>query len=233
LKNAGLPVPETYKVFRRPEQVRNFDFKNNFLKEEITINNIVHEAGYLIRHPKTNMDTSVDQFYPLMSGLYMWWDDFDKKEKDRIERAYNLVKDSGWKLKRDTWYKKIMKGTIFPPFRLMALICTREMAVNKKLKWKHKAIRWCTDFLNFFYLSIVLWFTPTHKIQQLLVLEQNSLAYETLFNKINKVLYYNMFDVRKTFDVYFRYKESALWHQNFAENPPINLLVKYWLRRRG
>jgi len=28
LKNAGLPVPETYKVFRRPEQVRNFDFKS-------------------------------------------------------------------------------------------------------------------------------------------------------------------------------------------------------------
>ncbi len=28
LKNAGLPVPETYKIFRRPEQVRNFDFKS-------------------------------------------------------------------------------------------------------------------------------------------------------------------------------------------------------------
>jgi len=28
LKNAGLPVPETYKVFRRPEQVRKFDFKS-------------------------------------------------------------------------------------------------------------------------------------------------------------------------------------------------------------
>ncbi|MCD6422255.1 ATP-dependent zinc protease, partial [bacterium] len=28
LRNAGLPVPETYKVFRRPEQVRDFDFKS-------------------------------------------------------------------------------------------------------------------------------------------------------------------------------------------------------------
>lgn len=28
LRNAGLPVPDTYKVFRRPEQVRKFDFKS-------------------------------------------------------------------------------------------------------------------------------------------------------------------------------------------------------------
>lgn len=182
-----------YMYFKYPE----CDIVNNFGVNAYFASTKKYVGGQLIadidevhRHPRTDIVTSADQVFPFLTGMYLQWSNLTEYSRDNTETAYR-------KLRRRLY--RCRNGNFIPPHRLGALLRARHSS------WYMYPIYWLCDITLIIYLLAVRAFPgrETLKIQPWIIIRTNEIHGNTIFNKIAKWLYTNMFDIAYIHTVYF------------------------------